>query len=111
MWLIKENSEKVIQEIKPNKQPIGYHIKQKPFSNHSLQLDKGDSLYLFSDGYADQFGGERGKKFMKVRFKELLLENSALELSQQKERLNSAFENWKGSLEQLDDVCVIGLKI
>jgi len=111
LWVIKNSAQSSFQEFKPNKQPIGYHIKQQPFTNHTLQLEKEDRLYLFSDGYADQFGGEKGKKFMKKRFKELLIKNSNLDLVQQKEKLNTTFENWKGSLKQLDDVCVIGVKL
>jgi len=66
---------------------------------------------LFTDGYADQFGGEKGKKFMKKRFKELLIKNIELSIMTQKEELDLNFENWRGDLEQLDDVCVIGVRI
>ena len=83
-----------------------------------FQLIKGDCVYLFTDGYADQFGVEThesrvtgGKKFRYKRFEELLTENSQLPFSTQKEILDSAFENWKGMLEQVDDVLVIGIQV
>jgi serine phosphatase RsbU (regulator of sigma subunit) len=106
-----ENSAYSFYDIKPNKQPIGYHVNKQPFTNHQVNLNKGDLLYLFTDGYPDQFGGEKGKKFMKKRFKELLIKNIELSILTQKEELDLNFENWRGDLEQLDDVCVIGIKL
>ncbi|MCB9336198.1 MAG: SpoIIE family protein phosphatase, partial [Flavobacteriales bacterium] len=76
-----------------------------------IELQKGDTIYIFSDGYADQFGGEKGKKFKAANFKKLLLSIQNETIEQQRELINQAFEEWKGDLEQLDDVCVIGVKI
>lgn len=110
LWIIKQNS-KEIEEIKANKQPIGIFHDFVPFTNHQVQLTKGDKIYLFSDGYPDQFGGEKGKKMMYKPFKNILTENSDLEMSQQKEILAQEFENWKGKMDQIDDVCVFGIKV
>lgn len=99
-------------EIKPDKQAIGADIdKVKVFTNHLIQLKKGDIIYLFSDGYADQFGGPLGKKFMYKRFKELLVSLYDLPMLEQKKEINEAFHTWKGDLEQVDDVLVIGIRI
>lgn len=93
-------------------------IQAKPFTNTSIPLQKGDCLYLFTDGFADQFGGEHleggkpgGKKYMYKRFKELLVEISHEPMSKQKQLLSTAFDSWKGPLEQVDDVLVIGIRI
>jgi tetratricopeptide (TPR) repeat protein len=100
-----------LKVIKPDKQPIGYHEYMTPFTNHKLKLKKGDLVYLFTDGYADQFGGANGKKFMYKKFKEKILAISSIPLDDQKEELRKTFYDWKGDLEQVDDVCVIGLKV
>ncbi|PIQ16193.1 MAG: hypothetical protein COW67_04300, partial [Flavobacteriales bacterium CG18_big_fil_WC_8_21_14_2_50_32_9] len=98
-------------EYKPNKQPIGKTVKPKPFTTHSIKLQKGDTIYIFTDGFADQFGGPKGKKFMYKPFKNLLLSIQDKTMDEQKTMLEQHFENWKGGLEQIDDVCVIGVKI
>jgi serine phosphatase RsbU (regulator of sigma subunit) len=98
-------------ETKANKQPIGKFDNPEPYTTHTIELQKGDSLYIFSDGYADQFGGEKGKKLKTANFKKLLLSIQKENMTNQKQLINEAFENWKGNLEQLDDVCVIGVKI
>ena len=72
---------------------------------------KGDMIYTFTDGYIDQFGGEKGKKFMVKRFQEVLISINKLEISEQKNELENQFNNWKGSFEQVDDVLVIGIKM
>ncbi|MCB0401305.1 MAG: SpoIIE family protein phosphatase, partial [Flavobacteriales bacterium] len=71
----------------------------------------GDTIYIFSDGYADQFGGENGKKMKTVNFKKLLLSVQGESMEKQRQLINEAFENWKGSLDQLDDVCIIGVRL
>ncbi len=81
------------------------------YTNHKFTLEKGDSIYIFSDGYADQFGGERGKKFMYKKFRNLLVEIKDLPAQQQRKILNQKFEEWRGIYEQVDDVLVIGVKI
>ncbi len=98
-------------EVKPDKQPIGKYENSKPFTTNKMQMEEGDVFYIFTDGYADQFGGPKGKKFKYKPFQELLMENSALALDVQKQKLDVAFESWKGNLEQVDDVCVIGVRI
>lgn len=95
----------------PNRQPIGIHINEHKFTNHTFQLSKGDNLYLFSDGYADQLGGKRGSKFYIKYFKELLAKIQNEDMKNQKELLSKNFIEWKGKNKQLDDVLVIGVKI
>jgi len=100
-----------LYEIKPDRMPISLYRKTGNFTTHELQLEDGDQIYLFSDGYADQFGGEKGKKFKYKQLKELLLTISQKTLLEQEKILNKTFKSWKGDLEQLDDVCLVGLKI
>lgn len=108
LWYISNGK---LIEVKANKQAIGKTDNPLPFTTHSFQLNKGDSFYLSTDGYADQFGGVNGKKLKKKALKEMLLQNSLLSPTQQKEKLESSFNNWMGTLEQIDDVCMIGVKI
>ncbi|MGZ3941245.1 MAG: tetratricopeptide repeat protein, partial [Bacteroidia bacterium] len=105
------NSE--IVEIKGDGQPIGTFIEEKnqPFSTHDITPQKGDIFYVFTDGFADQFGGPKGKKFKYKQLKELMLANKDLEMSAQKAKLENVFETWRGDLEQIDDVCIIGYKV
>ncbi len=99
-------------EVKATKQAIGADTTEtKVFANNSIKLQKGDCIYLFTDGYADQFGGANGKKYKYGRFKELLLRVNKHPMSQQKELLNQEFMSWKGNLEQVDDVLVIGIRV
>lgn len=98
-------------EIKGDKQPIGSYINQNNFTNVVFQLQKGDVIYASTDGYSDQFGGKEGKKMKTKIFKEKLLECAQLPIEQQKKFLNTFFTQWKGDTEQLDDVCVLGIKI
>ncbi len=98
-------------EIKADKMPVAIYEKMNPFTTHEIQLESGDVVYLFSDGFADQFGGPRGKKLNYKSFKRLLFENREKPLDVQKATLNNAFEDWKGRLEQLDDVVIVGVKI
>jgi tetratricopeptide (TPR) repeat protein len=98
-------------ELKPNKQHLGKVDNPKPFTTHEFELLKGDTLYIFSDGYKDQFGGEKGKKFKTANFKKLLLDIQAQNMNQQKETITKVFNDWKGMLDQIDDVCIIGVRI
>ena len=100
-------------EIPANKFPIGVFLGEEilPFTNHEFQLHKGDTIYAFSDGYADQFGGPNSKKFMTRRFKSLLLEIQELSLMKQKEILDKAAEEWRGMEEQVDDILIIGVRV
>ncbi|MBK7817436.1 MAG: SpoIIE family protein phosphatase [Sphingobacteriaceae bacterium] len=108
LWYINNNN---LVEIKADKQPIGLADNKKPFTSHSLNLSKDDVLFLFTDGYADQFGGPKAKKFKYKQFQELLLANSSKSMNEQLDILTHSFEKWKGSLEQVDDVCVVGIRI
>jgi ligand-binding sensor domain-containing protein/serine phosphatase RsbU (regulator of sigma subunit) len=110
LWIVREDLNE-IEVIKADKQPIGTYGESKPFTSHSIKINVGDNIYMFSDGYTDQFGGERGKKMKSVKFKKLLLEHRNENMEEQKKALEQAFEEWKGDLEQIDDVCVIGVKI
>lgn len=101
----------VLTEVKATKQPIGRFESRIPFVNHQIKLKKGDAVYLFSDGIADQFGGPEGKKFKYKRLKEILLANYGKTQAEQKNALISAFSSWKGMNEQIDDVCVMGVII
>jgi len=125
LWVISEREEigdsankyeidavsKSLFEVKANKQPVGKYEMRKPFLTTEILLEKGERLYLYSDGYADQFGGEHGKKFKTKNFKNLILNSIDKNLNEQKEVLIQNFNDWKGDYEQLDDVCVIGIEI
>ncbi len=98
-------------ELSADKMPVGKGEKKDSFSMHELELQKGDILYLYTDGYADQFGGEKGKKFKYANLQKILLENNKKSCEDIKKTLTDTYENWKGSLEQIDDVTVIGLRV
>ncbi len=100
-----------MNEVTANKQPIGRSDNPVPFTTHTIQLAKGDSIYLFTDGFPDQFGGEKGKKFKYRAFQEYLFSNSSQSMQEQKTNLFQTFETWRGLLEQVDDVCVVGIRI
>jgi serine phosphatase RsbU (regulator of sigma subunit) len=108
LWYLSNNEPR---EITANKQSIGKTDAPKPFTTHSVQLNRNDIIYVFTDGYADQFGGPKGKKFKYKQLKELLLANASRKMEEQKDILLKAFNNWKGNLEQVDDVCVIGVRV
>jgi serine phosphatase RsbU (regulator of sigma subunit) len=107
LWYFQNNE---LKEIKPNKQPIGKTDNPLPFTTHTIELQKGDLIYLFTDGFADQFGGPKGKKFKYKQFEELLVKSKDLSLNKQHEILKITFNNWKGNLEQIDDISVIGIR-
>ncbi|WKZ75766.1 MAG: tetratricopeptide repeat protein [Vicingaceae bacterium] len=99
-------------EFKADKMPVGKHEKdQEPFHLHTIPLQPGDTIYTLTDGFSDQFGGSKGKKYMIKNVKELLLQIVHLPMSEQKQKLSEAFNQWKGSNEQVDDVCIIGVRI
>ena len=98
-------------EYKGDKMPIAIYDRMDNFTNYEIQLKKGDIIYLFTDGYVDQFGGENGKKFMTKRFKELILNNVHKPMKEQKLILEETILKWKGNLEQTDDITVLGMKI
>lgn len=100
-----------VLQYTPDKMPIGgFELEGRTFTDHRIQLQKGDAVYIFSDGYADQFGGARGKKFLYRRFRELLLEIHGSPMDRQKIMLLEALNQWKGAHEQVDDILVIGMR-
>jgi serine phosphatase RsbU (regulator of sigma subunit)/Tfp pilus assembly protein PilF len=108
LWIIRNGE---VIETKANRQPIGISDIQKPFITHVFELKKGDTIYMFSDGYVDQFGGEKGKKFKVKALRTLLLSIQDKPMEEQKLLIDSTFEIWKGELEQIDDICVIGVRV
>ncbi|MDP2385215.1 MAG: tetratricopeptide repeat protein [Bacteroidota bacterium] len=113
LWYISKNEDgaKELKELKANKQPIGTYAEQTPFTTHELILNKQDVIYMFTDGYADQFGGTKGKKFKYKQLEQLILENSQLSMEDQENILSKSFDEWKGKIDQIDDVCVIGVRL
>jgi serine phosphatase RsbU (regulator of sigma subunit)/Tfp pilus assembly protein PilF len=110
LWIISNNE---LKEIKADKQPVGVITEQEPrsYTNHTVEMKKGDAFYLFTDGYADQFGGSSGKKFKYKTLKELLLSVNMQPAEEQKKVLDKTFEDWRGKLEQVDDICIFGVRI
>jgi len=110
LWVLRDNQ---IISLKPDKYPIGglQLARNRSFTNQIFNLKKGDTVYLFTDGYADQFGGEKGKKLMTAKFKELLLSIKDLPMRQQEHYLGDFFKEWKGTHEQVDDVLIIGVRV
>lgn len=99
-------------EFFPDKMPVGKHDKDsESFIQHQVDLQPNDMIYTLTDGFADQFGGPKGKKFMYKKLKELLVEVAHLPTTAQKEKLAAAFFEWKNALEQVDDVCLIGVRV
>lgn len=97
-------------EFKSDKQPVGFYSNMKPFTQQEIIAKKGDIIYMGTDGYADQFGGEKGKKFMSKQLKNILSSIYTLPLDEQEKILNKKFHEWQGDLEQVDDVTVIAIK-
>jgi ligand-binding sensor domain-containing protein/serine phosphatase RsbU (regulator of sigma subunit) len=110
LWIIRKGT-KTIEEIKANKQPIGNTEIKTNFTTHQINLLNGDAIYIFTDGYQDQFGGEKGKKFMVSKLKELFISVAEKSMQEQNQIIDTTFEHWRGSNEQVDDVCVIGVRV
>ncbi|HWY98858.1 MAG TPA: SpoIIE family protein phosphatase, partial [Bacteroidia bacterium] len=108
LWFIQDTE---IKEITADKQPIGNSDNPKPFTTHKVSLNKGDEVYLFTDGYADQFGGIKGKKFKYKQLEQKVLEGRSLDMNRQRDNLSVTFDNWMGNLEQVDDVLIIGIRV
>jgi serine phosphatase RsbU (regulator of sigma subunit) len=108
LYLVRDNK---LIEYDADNMSIGSDDIVKPYTNHSVKTAKDDMLYLFSDGYADQFGGEKGKKFKYQQMQQIIVKNNNKSLDLQKHLLEQEFEQWKGGLEQVDDVLVIGIRI
>src|SRR5690554_2447394 len=102
---------KEIIEIKADKQPIGEFVKMSPFTNHKIALQKGDCIYLYTDGFVDQFGGKKNKKFKSKPFKELLSNISQLPMQEQNKILQKTLNDWRGEHNQVDDICIFGVKV
>jgi len=110
LWIIRSQT-KQFEYIKGCKQSIGLTNNPTPFVTHEVNLNSGDCVYIFTDGYSDQFGGPKGKKFKTKAFKELLQSVCSESIEKQKEVVEKTLKDWKGQLEQVDDICIIGLKI
>lgn len=108
LWIVRDGE---LIELKGDKQPVGMYQNSSPFTTSKFDLLKNDILYLFSDGFIDQFGGLKGKKYKSANFKKLLMHLSKKDLINQKELLHEELLEWQGDLEQLDDICIIGLRV
>ncbi len=109
LWIYRAETGE-IEEIFPDKQPVGMYPLNKNFETKTVELQENDVIYLFSDGFQDQFGGKRGKKLKAGRLKKYLTEIACEPLAVQREKLHAFFEEWKGNHEQIDDICILGIK-
>ena len=110
-WIIKKGS-KIVEEIKATKKAIGGFTEDDQFfESHEISLNKGDTFYLCTDGYADTFNGETGKKLTTKKFKEIIVEIQDLSMSDQENYLDVFIEDWKSGTEQIDDILVIGIRL
>ncbi|MBM3429054.1 MAG: serine/threonine-protein phosphatase, partial [Bacteroidetes bacterium] len=109
VWFVRNQS---LIEIKGDRMPIGIHYgKEKTFTLQTITLEEGDWIYLFTDGFADQMGGDLNKKYLSKNFKKFLLSIAHLSTDQQKEAIEKEFQNWKDQNDQIDDVLVFGLRV
>ncbi len=99
-----------IIELPCDKMPVGIGLKEDPFNIYNIEITTGDMLIAYTDGFADQFGGPKGKKLMYKPLKQQLLNFSVFTVNEQKQKLNLYFENWRGNNDQVDDVCILGIK-
>ena len=109
-WHNKARQRGELIETKPDKMPVAIHEHMPSFTNHCIQLEQGDNVYLFSDGYPDQFGGPKGKKFMYKSLKRLLVQVADHPMAEQQKILEQTIDDWQGSIEQIDDIVFIGIK-
>jgi serine phosphatase RsbU (regulator of sigma subunit) len=101
-----------ITEYKADKMPVAIHITDhQPFTNHVIDINPDDRFYMYSDGFADQFGGDNGRKYMSKRFKQLLIDIHQKPMDEQKEILHQEHLNWRGDSEQIDDIVVFGVRV
>ncbi|MBL4624075.1 MAG: SpoIIE family protein phosphatase [Flavobacteriales bacterium] len=107
-----DDTEYKLHDFKPNKQPVANYDYGEAFTNHEIKIQEGDRVYLLTDGFSDQFGGPKGKKFMSKNLKKLLLENHTLSMVEIHELLNSTIEHWmkEANAEQIDDICIFGVE-
>ncbi|MBK9192058.1 MAG: SpoIIE family protein phosphatase [Crocinitomicaceae bacterium] len=109
IWIFRNGT---MLEFEPDRMPVGKHLRDKiPFNQIEIPILKGDLIFMFTDGFADQFGGDKGKKFKYKSLKNVLIQNAHLSMNEQQQNLANVLQDWKGELEQVDDVCVIGIKI
>jgi serine phosphatase RsbU (regulator of sigma subunit) len=109
IWIVRE---KQLLEFAPDKMPVGKHDKDSiSFTQNEISLQKGDVIYALTDGMPDQFGGPKGKKFLYKQLKELLISISSESMEIQKQKLSEALNNWKGDMEQVDDITLIGIRV
>ncbi|MFT7612651.1 MAG: serine phosphatase RsbU (regulator of sigma subunit) [Parvicellaceae bacterium] len=108
---IDEGNALILNDVKASRQPIGMYDSFEPFRQWEFQLKTGDLVYLLSDGFVDQFGGERSKKYKALKLKKFLMKISKERMNRQREMLTTEFDIWRGDLEQIDDVCILGLRI
>lgn len=109
LWLVNDQEDDII-EVKANRQPVGWQEELKPFTQEEITVNKGDTLYMLTDGFQDQFGGEKGKKLKKTALKSFLVEIQNQDMVSQEKLLDAKFENWRGNNEQIDDVCMMGIR-
>lgn len=109
LWVLRKDAEE-FEVIKADKQPVGAYQNSQPFSSHDFKLSTGDRFYIFSDGFQDQFGGEKGKKFKVANMKRLFTSLKSKSMQDQKAIVSESFVKWKGDLEQVDDVVLIGIE-
>ncbi len=113
LFITRKNNKDEVEliDVRPDRMPIGVYVRERSFTNHKIQLRTNDNIYLFSDGYIDQFGGENNDKFKTRRFKKLLISMHDESMLRQKEILFDVFDRWRSGIRQLDDVLIIGIKI
>ena len=111
LWIARESSAYELLTFRPDKRAVSPLENQHPYTNHKIEIHKGDILYLFSDGYADQFGGEQGKKLTRKRFKDFLVQQQGVPLCEQQERLFNFHREYKGYIDQVDDILVMGIRV
>jgi serine phosphatase RsbU (regulator of sigma subunit)/tetratricopeptide (TPR) repeat protein len=109
LWIWRGQNQ-VLEEWKADKQPIGKYTNEFPFTTHTIEITQHDRIFLFTDGYADQFGGPESKKFKTKNLKSLIRSTCSLNLNQQEQQLRETFYSWKGQIEQIDDVCIVGIQ-
>lgn len=110
LWMIQKSDTSLI-EWKGDKQPIGLHVNNQPYTTHTIEWESGDLFIMFTDGYCDQFGGEQGKKFKAANLKQTLLKHADASAAKTGKILADTFASWKAAEEQVDDVCVLLLKM
>ena len=107
IWIVRDNE---VLEYKPTRNPVGVYYEETIFDVTTIEIKKNDTLYMFSDGYADQFGGKKGKKFKKRNLKSLFLIIADKPMEEQYNFVSRTFDEWKGNREQIDDVVILGIK-